>query len=129
MGIFDLQFSKKIESKIKKDDIFEFLKTEIQSKRQYDNKIEKDTLTIEKCHINSLLKYNLNISIKANKNSTELIVSGELLDTLILAILIILAILFTYGIGVAIVIGFVYYQKIIVTKYLKALIDKYKANI
>ncbi len=76
-----------------------------------------------------LTKYNLNIEFQANKKAGEIIVNGELLDTLAIAILVILAILFTYGMGVALVIGFVYYQKVKASKYLKSLIDSYKHNI
>ena len=129
MGMFDIQFTKEIKSKEEKDGLFQFIKTELQKNKEYENTIEKNTLTINKCHVNTLTKYNLNIELQANKKAGEIIVNGELLDTLILAILIILAILFTYGIGVAVVVGFVYYQKIKATKYLKSLIDSYKHNI
>lgn len=129
MGMFDIQFTKEIKSKEEKDGLFQFIKTELQKNKEYENTIEKNRLTINKCHVNTLTKYNLNIEFQANKKAGEIIVNGELLDTLAIAILVILAILFTYGMGVALVIGFVYYQKVKASKYLKSLIDSYKHNI
>ncbi|MDY0051172.1 MAG: hypothetical protein RBR65_01415 [Aliarcobacter sp.] len=45
---------------------------------------------------------------------------------MIIAIVIILAIILTYGLGVILVVGFVYYQKIVATKYLNSLIENYQ---
>ena len=68
----------------------------------------------------SPLKYHLTFSHEKN----DFILFGELQQTLIIAILIILAILLTYGIGVVIVVGYLYYQKVQTTKQLTSLIKK-----
>lgn len=65
----------------------------------------------------SLLKYNLKII----QNKEGISVEGELLNTLIITVFIVLGILFTYGLLVVIIIGYVYYQKRAVSNYLKAL--------
>jgi hypothetical protein len=71
------------------------------------------------------------IDIQTNKKdkTSEIIVNGELHDTLLLAILVILSIIFTYGFGIILVIAFTYYQKVVATKQLQTLIHNYKSTI
>lgn len=131
MGMFDVQFSKKINLKKGNNDIFEFLKKQVQKNKTYEDKVEKNALIIEKCKINTLLRYNLEISVQTNKKNkdSDIIINGELHDTLLLTILVILSIILTYGIGIIPVIGFTYYQKIVATKQLETLIENYKCTI
>ena len=131
MGMFDIQFSNKIKLAYGNIHLFEFLKKQLQKNKTYQNRIEESTLTIEKCRINTLLRYNLDINIQTNKkdNISEITVNGQLHDTLLLTIFIILSILLTYGLGIILVIGFTFYQKIVATKQLKELIHNYKSTI
>lgn len=126
MGIFDVQINKKIKLKKTNKDLFEYLKKQLLKDKDYENDISREELSIKKCHINTLLKYNLSSKIVSNKKESTLQTDAELQDTLIIAIVIILAILLTYGIGVIFVVGFVYYQKITATKYLNSLIENYQ---
>ncbi|KAB7886519.1 hypothetical protein [Poseidonibacter ostreae] len=70
------------------------------------------------------MKYNLT----AKFDSNTLILDAELDNsyTLFITLLIILSILFTYGLGILPIIGFVFYQKTKATKYLKTLIKNYE---
>ena len=131
MGMFDIQFSNKIKLAYGNIHLFEFLKKQLQKNKTYQNRIEESTLTIEKCRINTLLRYNLDINIQTNKkdNISEITVNGQLHDTLLLTIFIILSILLTYGLGIILVIGFTYYQKVVATKQLQMLIHNYKSTI
>ena len=131
MGMFDIQFSNKIKSSYGNIHLFEFLKKQLQKNKTYQNRIEESTLTIEKCRINTLLRYNLDINIQTNKkdNISEITVNGQLHDTLLLTIFIILSILLTYGLGIILVIGFTFYQKVVATKQLQMLIHNYKSTI
>lgn len=126
MGLFDVS----IKNKLKKDtihkDFLEFMKKNIL--RQKDYEIDQDNHSIEfkKAHLQTLLKYNTKIEIDSSKHEKEITVNAELADTLILTILIILAILFTYGFGVIVVVVFTYFQKKKATHYLETLITNYK---
>lgn len=131
MGMFDIQFSKRIQLNYGNIHLFEFFKRQLQKNRTYQSKIEETTLTIEKYHINPLLKYKLNIHLQKNKkdNNSEITITGELQYTFLLTILILLSILLTYGLGIIFVIGFMYYQKVVVTKQLQTLLHNYKSTI
>lgn len=131
MGMFDIQFSNKIKLSYGNIHVFEFLKKQLQKEKTYINRVEENVLYVNKCKIKTLLRYNLEIDIQTNKNdkSSEINVYGELHDTLLLAILVILSIAFTYGLGIILVIIFTYYQKVVATKQLETLIQNYKSTI
>mgnify|MGYP003454092179 len=126
MGIFDVQINKKIKLKKTNKDLFEFIKKRLLKDKDYENDLTREELSIKKCHINTLLKYNISTKIVTNKKESTLQVDAELQDTLIIAIVIILAIVLTYGLGVIIVVAYVYYQKVVATKYLNSLIENYQ---
>ena len=126
MGIFDVQINKKIKLKKTNKDLFEFIKKRLLKDKDYENDLTREELSIKKCHINTLLKYNLSAKIETNKKESILQIDAELQDTLIIAIVIILAIVLTYGLGVILVVAYVYYQKVIATKYLNSLIENYQ---
>lgn len=123
MGMFDVQFIKELKLKKDKKDLYQFLNKQLSKDKKYKYTIDKNNLTISKNPIDTFLKYNLT----AQFNSSTLIIDAELDNTytLIITILIILSILLTYGLGILPVIGFVFYQKIKATKYLKTLIENY----
>ena len=126
MGIFDVQINKKIKLKKTNKDLFEFIKKRLLKDKDYENDLTREELSIKKCHINTLLKYNISTKLDSSKKESTLQIDAELQDTLIIAIVIILAIILTYGLGVILVVGFVYYQKVVATKYLNSVIEKYQ---
>ena len=126
MGIFDVQINKKIKLKKTNKDLFEFIKKRLLKDKDYENDLTREELSIKKCHINTLLKYNISTKLDSSKKESTLQIDAELQDTLIIAIVIILAIVLTYGLGVIIVVAYVYYQKVIATKYLNSLIENYQ---
>lgn len=126
MGLFDISIKKQMKLKNSKEHFYEFMKKKLTKEREYETKLENNTLNIEKCHLDTLLKYNTQIQIIKIKNENELIINGELHDTLILTILIILAILLTYGIGVILVVAYAYLQKKKASIFLEKLIKDYE---
>ena len=126
MGIFDVQINKKIKLKKTNKDLFEFIKKRLLKDKDYENDLTREELSIKKCHINTLLKYNISTKLDSSKKESTLQIDAELQDTLIIAIVIILAIVLTYGLGVILVVAYVYYQKVIATKYLNSLIENYQ---
>ena len=126
MGIFDVQINKKIKLKKTNKDLFEFIKKRLLKDKDYENNLTREELSIKKCHINTLLKYNISAKLDSNKKESTLQIDAELQDTLIIAIIIILAIVLTYGLGVILVVAYVYYQKVTATKYLNSLIENYQ---
>ena len=126
MGIFDVQINKKIKLKKTNKDLFEFIKKLLLKDKDYENDLTREELSIKKCHINTLLKYNISTKLDSSKKESTLQIDAELQDTLIIAIVIILAIVLTYGLGVIIVVAYVYYQKVVATKYLNSLIENYQ---
>lgn len=124
MGMFDVQVIKELKLEKEKKDLYEFLNKQLSKDKKYEYSIDKDILSISKNPIDTFLKYNLS----AKFDSTTLIVDAELDNsyTLVFTFLIILSILFTYGLGILPIIGFVFYQKTKATKYLKTLIKNYE---
>jgi len=123
MGMFDVQVIKELKLEKDKNDLYEFFYKQLSKDEKYDYTIKNDELNIKKNPIDTFLKYNLN----AKFDSNTLIIDAELDNsyTLFITLLIILSILFTYGLGILPIIGFVYYQKTKATKYLKTLLTNY----
>ena len=123
MGMFDVQIIKELKLKKDKNDLYEFFYKQLSKDKKYDYTIQNSELNIKKNPINTFLKYNVN----ANFDADTLIINAELDNsyTLLITLLIILSILFTYGLGILPIIGFVYYQKTKATKYLKTLLTNY----
>lgn len=131
MGMFDVEFHENLNLKEGNSNLFEFFKKQFLKNKNYEIKIEKDSLNIEKLQLGSLLRYKLNITTSTNKKekASQAIITAELQDTLILTIFIVLAIAFTYGLGIIPIIMFTYFQKVKATKYLKELLENYKSTI
>lgn len=123
MGLFDVQFDKKIQLKKNQKDLYAFLNRKLSDGQKYEHAIERNSLSIEKNPIATSLKYDLNVEFISPTLQVEAKLDNNY--TLVITVLIILAILFTYGTAVVPIIAFVYYQKIKATKHLKALIDNY----
>jgi len=124
MGMFDISLEKKLRNP--NQELLTFIQKRFTKNKEYEAKIQNGTLSIDKCHIDTLLKYNLKANIEKNKKESKIIINAELHDTLILTIVIILAILLTYGIGVVFVVAFTYLQRRKGTKYLESIITDYE---
>ncbi|MEZ4692524.1 MAG: hypothetical protein R2837_00545 [Aliarcobacter sp.] len=131
MGMFDVELHENLNLKEGNSNLFEFFKKQFLKNKNYEIKIEKDSLSIEKLQLGSFLRYKLKITTSTNKKekTSQAIITAELQDTLILTIFIILAIAFTYGLGIIPIIMFTYFQKVKATKYLKELLENYKSTI
>lgn len=126
MGIFDVSIKEKIKIKNTKKEFLEFFKKQLTKEKEYETSIQTNSIEIKKVHLNTLLKYNTEIDIQKNSGESELIVNAQLHDTLVLTILIILAILLTYGIGVIFVAGYAYLQKKKAKLFLEKLVKDYE---
>lgn len=126
MGIFDVSIKEKIKIKNTKKEFLEFFKKQLTKEKEYETSIQTNSIEIKKVHLNTLLKYNTIIDIQKNSGESELIVNAQLHDTLVLTILIILAILLTYGIGVIFVAGYAYLQKKKAKLFLEKLVKDYE---
>lgn len=126
MGLFDISIKKELPSTLSKQEFLEELKTSLIQDKEYETKLDKSSLEIEKLHLDTLLKYNCKITLEKQKKATSFHLEGQLHDTLVLTILIILAILLTYGIGVVLVILYTYLQKKKATKFINEVLDKYE---
>ena len=131
MGMFDVEFHENLNLKEGNSNLFEFFKKQFLKNKNYEIKIEKDSLSSEKLQLGSFLRYKLKITTSTNKKekTSQAIITAELQDTLILTIFIVLAIAFTYGLGIIPIIMFTYFQKVKATKYLKELLENYKSTI
>ena len=114
MGIFDLSIQKDIK---RTDNILEVLDKELSPNSKQSALIEKNSMKLEKFRTpNSVLKYNLDIDVK----NRSLTIEGELQNVWVLVIVIIFSILYTQGIGVILVVDFVYLHKMFATKYIES---------
>jgi hypothetical protein len=115
MGFFDITLQK--ETSLNQTQLMQ-----LQSKLQGNAlKVESKNSGLEIIDFkppSSLLKYH----VKLEQHHNQLTVNGELQQVLFLTILIVLAILFTYGLAVIVIVGYVYYQKKAATNYLEALL-------
>jgi hypothetical protein len=126
MGMFDASIKEKIKIKTSKQEFLEFFKNRLTKEKEYETTLQGNSLEVSKCHLDTLLKYNTKIDIQKSQGETELVINAELHDTLILTLLIILAILLTYGIGVIFVAGYAYLQKKKAKLFLEKLIKDYE---
>jgi len=118
MSLFNVSINEKI--KTDKNLLLDSLYINLLHKKEYKSSKEKNSFTIEKCKLSTILTYNTKVSIEHD----ELFIEGELHDTLLLTIIIILAILLTYGIGVVLVVAFAFFQKKKAQNFLNELISK-----
>lgn len=123
MGLFDVTIKRKVKKADKKE-IFGYFENALKDFSNQTVVTTKENLTLEKFKVkNSLLKYNFKLSI----DTSEVLLEGELQDVWIIVIFIALGILFTpYGVGLVVVIAFVYYQKTVATRYLNTIIDTFE---
>jgi hypothetical protein len=117
MGFFDISLHKDIG--LDKNQLSE-LKNSL-DKHSFQSKVVNNRLEVSNFQLDSSwLKYNLTIQSYKNK----LLINGELQQVIVLTVLIVLAILLTYGFGVVLVVAYTYYQKRAATKYLEEVVEK-----
>ena len=121
MGFFDVSMNKEV--KVSKEEILTYLKKEF-TPLCNETTIENKSILFQNFKAKgTLLTYDLNINIEKTKDRQLLEIDGELLNVWILVIIIVLGILFTYGIGVILIVGFAYYQKVAATKYINKILE------
>lgn len=111
MGIFDLHIKKEIETKEQTNSLEEFIKA---NSKEF-NPLKEGFKAKKFKPKGSLLSYD----ISSSKTKKEFTLEGILNEVLILTILVVLSILFTYGAGVIIVVIYTYYQKRKINKLLE----------
>lgn len=129
MGIFDISTQLKSHNTEKKEEILNLLKERF---KENSASIEetKNSLVFKKFKGKKvLLNYDLKIDINSSKESFSLDIEGELQNAWILVILIVFSIIFTYGIGVILVIAFAFLQKLTATKFIEESFEKIKKEI
>ena len=123
MGLFDININKELE----KETTLDYLEKKLYKYSNETISKDKNLLTLEKFKSEkSILKYNLKISTQNFENKKYLRIEGELQNVWIFVILVILSILLTQGLGIIPVILFVYYQKVVNTKFLEDILDNFK---
>ena len=124
MGLFDISIKKELSLK-SKDEPLNLLSEQISSDSKDSISTEKNKFTLDNFSPKGIfLKFNLEVKIENENKKDFLTIDGELQQVLLFVILIVLSILFTYGIGVILIIGFIYYQKHTASKYLNHILDK-----
>lgn len=127
MGFFDVDLKKELSAP--KIESIDFLEKKL-SPFSKEIKIEKNSLILKNFKLDrSLLQYDLKIDFTESKKCISLNIYGELLNLWILVILIVTGIMFTYGIGVIIIIAYTYYQKRVTSKYIESIINKLNKNM
>lgn len=125
MGLFDVNLKRNVKTTNVKA-VLNYFENVLKGCSTQNVVTSNESLSLSKFKIeNSLLRYNLKLSV----TKSEIAVEGELQDVWMIVIFIALGILFTYGIGLIIVVAFVYYQKVIATRYFNILIDKLQQNV
>lgn len=121
MGFFDVVINKEL--KAVKEELVSKLEKKLAPLSDETIK-EKNSLLFKNFKAEgTLLNYDLSIEIEKSKESLSLNIFGELLNVWIMVIIIVAGILFTYGLGVILLVAFVYYQKVVVTKYINKTLD------
>ena len=124
MGLFDVGIREEIASQKSKKEISKILEEKI--KVYSDEKVStKDDVIILNNFKSSILKYNLSINLDKSNKGFNVAIDGELQQfyILIFLALIILSILFTFGIGVIFVVVFAFLQKRSTTKVINSLLE------
>lgn len=122
MGLFDITINKELN--ITKDELISKLEKKLNSLSAETIK-EKDSLLFKNFKADgALLTYDLNIVIQQSKSSISLNILGELLNVWFMVVIIVLGILYTYGVAIIILVAFAYYQKKVSTQFLNKLLDK-----
>lgn len=123
MGLFDVSINNEITSEKSRDEILTSIANNLKEFSKEDFLTQKDEFDL-KSFRSSILKYNLNGSIKKSEDGYSLNINGELQQSYvwILIVLIILSILVTYGIGVVFIVAFTFLQKQSTSKSLNALL-------
>lgn len=124
MGLFDVSVNKEITSKKTRDEMLDFLDKKLKNDSYKEMDRTATSILLDKYKApGTYLKYNVNIDFEKQKEKIKLNIYGELQDVWFFVVFIVLAILFTQGIAIIPLVGFVYYQKRVVSKYLEELLE------
>ncbi|WP_419770811.1 MAG: hypothetical protein ACNI3C_03230 [Candidatus Marinarcus sp.] len=127
MGVFDVALQRSLKAD-DKNKILDYFQNELKPRSKEPIAPNKEGFTLEKFREKkSLMQYNLSVSVTPTKEGHLLSIEGELQNLWIIVVFIALGVLFTYGVGLVVVIAFVYFQKVVATNYFNALIDRFKS--
>lgn len=126
MGLFDVGIREKISSQKSKKEISKSIEKSIKDYSSETLKTKDETIIL-KSFKSSILKYDLSINLEKSNKGFDLSIDGELQQFYILIFLglIIFSILFTYGLGVILVVAFAFLQKQSTTKTINTLIKNF----
>ena len=129
MGIFDISTQKKSHNIEKKEEIINNLNEKFKAiSDEYES--NNNLFIFKKFKAEkSFLSYDLKVTVKESKESFTIDFEGELQNVWVLVLLIVLGILFTYGIGVILVAAFAYLQKKSSTKFIETSFEQIKKDI
>lgn len=117
MGFFDVSLHKEISlDKNQLNELKNHLEKYSTQTKVLNNRLEATFFQLD----SSWLKYNITVQSFKNK----LTINAELQQVIMLTVLIVLAILLTYGFGVVLVVAYAYYQKTKATQYLEEVLTQ-----
>ena len=124
MGLFDVSITEELTSQQEVKKLKEKITQKLKA-QSFEESVLEDDKRIENYKTkNALLKYD----IRFTEDKNFLILEGELKQVILLTILILFSILFTYGLGVILVVAFTYYQRVVTQKALTAIIRKIRGT-
>ena len=124
MGLFDVSIAEELKSQQEVKKLQVALRAQLKAQSFEEETIDEEKLIKNYKTDNALLKYD----IRFIEDKNFLIIEGELKQVILLTVLILFSILFTYGMGVILIVAFTYYQRVVTTKALKTLINKIKST-
>jgi ABC-type protease/lipase transport system fused ATPase/permease subunit len=125
MGLFDVGIRKELKTQKDQATLEANIKELIKDYSENNIKDMDETITLEGFKT-SILKYNLSIILNKTNKGFNLAIDGELQQfyVLILFVLIILGIIFTFGIAIIFIVLFAYLQKRKTSQFLEKKLEK-----
>ncbi|GEM_PF-1164337 len=125
MGLFDVVLQKELKIKKSKEELLTLIKAELSNSSKNKPSFENGILCLNNFRApTSILKYNLSANLEKTNDKYHLTVNGELQQVVIILFVILFSILYTYGLGVILVVAFTFFQKKFAEKYLTKTIEE-----
>jgi len=125
MGLFDVVLQKELKIKKSKEELLTLIKAELSNSSKNKPSFENGILCLDNFRApTSILKYNLSANLEKTNDKYHLTVNGELQQVVIILFVILFSILYTYGLGVILVVAFTFFQKKFAEKYLTKTIEE-----
>lgn len=125
MGLFDVNIRKELKTQKNIDEVQTLIKENISEYSNELAKVEGNSISLDGFK-SSILKYNITATLQKSNQGFTLVLDGEIQQfyVLILFVLIIVGILFTFGIAIIFIVAFAYLQKQSTKKFIDSLLDK-----